>query len=170
MKYGLRWMDSDMHLAEPGDLWQRYIEAELRDRVPELTGVAPDYDVLSRSQIPAIEQIRKDRTHLLEEYLNPTAHCIDPDGQLRAMDREAIDAAILFPTAGRRTHGEVSPKAHIALNRAYNSWLHDFCAYEPFAVEGQRQRFHSRGRGRRGGGAPRRHRARRGQCFGGGHR
>ena len=56
-KHGLKWMDSDMHLAEPGDLWQRYIEPELRDKVPELTGVTPDYDVLSRSQIPAIEQI-----------------------------------------------------------------------------------------------------------------
>jgi hypothetical protein len=67
MKYGLRWMDSDMHLAEPGDLWQRYIEPELRDRVPELTGVTPNYDVLSRSQIPAIEQIRKGRSHRLEE-------------------------------------------------------------------------------------------------------
>src|SRR6266567_2572521 len=129
-KHGLKWMDSDMHLAEPGDLWQRYIEPELRDKVPELTGVTPDYDVLSRSQIPAIEQIRRSRTHLLEEYLSAEARCIDPAGQLRAMDREGIDVAILFPTAGRRTL-KVAPEAHIALNRAYNSWLRDFCAYEP---------------------------------------
>lgn len=39
---GLRWMDSDMHLAEPGNLWDAYIEPELRGQVVELTGVTPD--------------------------------------------------------------------------------------------------------------------------------
>jgi uncharacterized protein len=127
---GLRWMDSDMHLAEPGDLWQGYIEPELRERVPALTGVMPDYDVLGRSTIPAIEQIRSTRTDMFLEYLSPDQRCIDPAGQLRAMDREGIDVAILFPTAGRRTKNP-SPAEAAALNRAYNSWLRDFCSYEP---------------------------------------
>ena len=41
-KHGLKWMDSDMHLAEPGDLWQAYIEPEYRDKVPEWTGVTAE--------------------------------------------------------------------------------------------------------------------------------
>ena len=48
---GLKWLASDMHLAEPGNLWQGYIEPELRDKVADLTGVTPDYDVLGRSTI-----------------------------------------------------------------------------------------------------------------------
>jgi len=128
---GLQWMDSDMHLAEPGDLWQRYIEPEFRDKVVELTGVTPDYNVLGRSTIPAIEQIRGARTHMFLDYLSPSGTCIDPAGQLKAMDTEGIDVAILFPTAGRRTTHKASPDATAALNRAYNRWLHDFCAYEP---------------------------------------
>lgn len=126
----LKWIDSDMHLAEPGDLWQRYIEPELRDQVVELTGVTPDYDVLGRSTIRAIEQIRGTRTHLLTDYLSADGTCIDPAGQLKAMDVEGIDVAILFPTAGRRNRGP-APGKIAALHRAYNSWLHDFCAYEP---------------------------------------
>ena len=27
-------LDSDMHLVEPPDLWQRYMEPEYRDRAP----------------------------------------------------------------------------------------------------------------------------------------
>lgn len=127
---GFKWMDSDMHLAEPGDLWQRYVADELRERVPELTGVSPDYNVLSRSTIAAIEQIRSTRTQLFEEYLSPDGRCIDPAGQLKAMDREGIDVAILFPTAGRRSK-TADPAILAALHRAYNSWLHDFCRYEP---------------------------------------
>src|SRR6185437_13516873 len=80
--------------------------------------------------IPAIERIRGTRTDMFLEYLSPDGRRIDPAGQLRAMDKEGIDVAILFPTAGRRTR-EVTPGQAAALNRAYNSWLHDFCAYEP---------------------------------------
>lgn len=127
---GLRWMDSDMHLAEPGTLWDEYIEPELRGQVAELTGVTPDYDVLGRSTIPAIERIRGTRTHLLDPYLSGDGRCIDPAGQLKAMDAEGIDVAILFPTAGRRSLTS-DPVALAALHRAYNSWLHAFCAYEP---------------------------------------
>jgi len=127
-------MDSDMHLAEPGDLWDKYIEPELRDKVADWTGVTPDYNVLTRSTIPAIEQIRSTRTHLLLDYVSADGTCIDPAGQLKAMDTEGIDVAILFPTAGRRTRTS-DPGAIASLHRAYNSWLHDFCAYEPLRLK-----------------------------------
>jgi uncharacterized protein len=130
-KHGLSWIDSDMHLAEPGDLWLRYIEPEFHDRVVEWTGVQSNYSVMTESQIPAVQEIRRSRTHLLEPYLGPDRRQIDPAGQLRAMDAEGIDIAILFPTAGRRRTRDATPAAAAALNRAYNSWLHDFCQYEP---------------------------------------
>ena len=31
---GFRVMDSDMHVQEPPDLWQRYMDEEFRDRAP----------------------------------------------------------------------------------------------------------------------------------------
>ena len=33
-KNGLKFMDSDMHVIEPVDLWQRYIDPEYRERAP----------------------------------------------------------------------------------------------------------------------------------------
>ena len=33
-KNGFRVMDSDMHVIEPEDLWQRYIAPEFKERAP----------------------------------------------------------------------------------------------------------------------------------------
>ena len=33
-KNGFKVMDSDMHVVEPPDLWQRYIDPEFQDRAP----------------------------------------------------------------------------------------------------------------------------------------
>jgi predicted TIM-barrel fold metal-dependent hydrolase len=131
MKNGLKWMDSDMHLAEPWDLWQRYVEPELRERVPELTGIEEGHNPLLHGPHKDIVDIHKLKVDAFTEYLRPDGKAVDPEGQLRAMDREGIDVAILYPTIALGTQGPNPPGAAAALRRAFNSWLHDFCAYEP---------------------------------------
>ena len=37
MKQGFKVMDSDMHIIEPPDLWQRYMEPEFTDQAPRGT-------------------------------------------------------------------------------------------------------------------------------------
>src|SRR5712692_9267274 len=37
MKHGFKVMDSDMHIIEPPDLWQCYIEPEFKDQAPRGT-------------------------------------------------------------------------------------------------------------------------------------
>src|ERR687887_191461 len=36
MKSGFKVMDSDMHLREPADLWEKYMDPEWRDRAPKI--------------------------------------------------------------------------------------------------------------------------------------
>ena len=36
MKSGFKIMDSDMHLREPADLWDKYMEPEFRDQAPKI--------------------------------------------------------------------------------------------------------------------------------------
>ena len=38
MKSGLKIMDSDMHLREPANLWDQYMEPQWRDRAPKILG------------------------------------------------------------------------------------------------------------------------------------
>ena len=35
-KRGFKVMDSDIHVSEPPDLWERYLESEFKDRGPRL--------------------------------------------------------------------------------------------------------------------------------------
>src|SRR5439155_1237573 len=39
-KNGFKLIDAEMHVMEPTDLWQRYIDPELRERAPRLFGAA----------------------------------------------------------------------------------------------------------------------------------
>jgi hypothetical protein len=36
MKQGFKILDSDMHLREPADLWDKYMDPEWRDRAPKI--------------------------------------------------------------------------------------------------------------------------------------
>src|SRR5262245_37179823 len=40
-KRGFRVIDSDMHVMEPPDLWQRYVDPRFRDRAPRGSAVGP---------------------------------------------------------------------------------------------------------------------------------
>ena len=131
MHDGLRWLDCDMHMAEPWDLWRRYIEPELLDQLEEVTGVAEGYNPLTHGPVANIRNIRKTRTGLFDAYLGPDGVSIDPAGQLRAMDREGIDAAVLFPTIALGIPRTSSPTMALAVRRAFNNWLHDFCVHAP---------------------------------------
>lgn len=131
MKNGLKWMDSDMHLAEPWDLWQSYVEPELRDQVSDLTGIEKGHNPLLHGPHRDIVDIHKLKVDDFTPYLRPDGKCVDPEGQLRAMNREGIDMAILYPTIALGAMGPNPPGAAAALRHAYNAWLHDFCSYEP---------------------------------------
>ena len=37
-KNGFRMIDAEMHVMEPTDLWQRYIDPEFRERAPRNSG------------------------------------------------------------------------------------------------------------------------------------
>jgi predicted TIM-barrel fold metal-dependent hydrolase len=64
-----------------------------------------------------------------------------PASQKRAMDAEGLDVAVLFPTRGLFVLGldtqqmmgtdGLEPALAAAIARAYNDWLHDFCAAYP---------------------------------------
>jgi predicted TIM-barrel fold metal-dependent hydrolase len=120
-----------MHMAEPWDLWLEYIEPDLRESLEEVTGVAPGYNPLTHGPVANIRNIRTTRVRMFDAYLGPDGASIDPAGQLRAMDREGIDAAVLFPTIALGTPRTGSATVAMGVRRAFNSWLHDFCAHDP---------------------------------------
>ncbi len=136
-KQGFKVLDSDMHIVEPADLWERYIDPAYRDRAPQgLTRHPRDLAVRvgshifppeNRSYTNAITPIM---TQQMDVYQESEARNWDSASQVAAMDKEGIDLAVLFPSRGLFTLGtsELEPGLATAISRAYNDWLADFCA------------------------------------------
>src|SRR5919197_555675 len=111
MKDGYRVFDSDMHVLEPADLWERYIDPAFRHRAPRGTTRTP-MDV-----------------GVTVDGADDIARGFDARAQLTAMDREGIDVTVLYPSRGLFVHSisDLDPAFSEAIARAYNDWLADFC-------------------------------------------
>lgn len=140
----LKWIDSDMHLAEPVDLWREYLEPAYRDAMPKWMGGKGNYlreparwSIGGKPPAPTTPndpfELNSARKWAVEPYLSADGSYIDAAGQLRGMETEAIDVAVLFPTNGNRGWQDpaLPPDVNLALARAYNSWLHDFVQEDP---------------------------------------
>ena len=146
MKQGFKIIDSDMHIMEPMDLWDKYIEAKFRDHAPRPVRVPSrgDLNLLildgkePRGQSPTLAQdvrmisARRGNTRT-DEIDFARKRGFDAKSQLEAMDIEGIDVAVLFPTACLHimTMPDMDPHLAAAICRAYNNWLYDFCQENP---------------------------------------
>ena len=150
MKQGFRVMDSDIHILEPHDLYERYLEDRF---VPEAPIYAPDPGEIYGSwylKIPGheerIDQVFLRTTHAagprVERIMPFIRDAIEdeygPASMLRAMDVEGVDVAAVFPTfsRGHVTVDELDPEYAVAICRAYNNYLADFCRENPDRLKG----------------------------------
>jgi predicted TIM-barrel fold metal-dependent hydrolase len=141
--------DSDMHIFEPPDLWQRYIDPAWRHVAPVgLTEMRRDMRVKVKSHVllrlGAVRPLAE-RSAWKEEsegpYVEAERQGWNPASQKAAMDAEGLDLAILYPTRGLFVLGldvpeqagpdGLEPELASAIARAYNDWLADFCRAHP---------------------------------------
>jgi uncharacterized protein len=108
MKNGFRVFDSDMHIMEPPDLWERYIAPEFRDIAPrgrtsenvrDLGIIWPAEEANGR---PTTGVPNRGHNYARNQalYRDHAARGWTAEVQLEAMDVEGIDVAVLFPTRG----------------------------------------------------------------------
>jgi predicted TIM-barrel fold metal-dependent hydrolase len=144
-KNGFRILDSDLHLEEPADLWQRYVDAPFKHLAPigtqqgvtDLSMLHPDghrWGQHTPVPSPRGSSFARDQeryTHFYEMGWSGQAH-------LEAMDIEGVDVALLYPSRGLRTVAEpnMDPPLAAALARAYNNWLYDYCQADPSRLIG----------------------------------
>src|SRR5215510_5118151 len=142
-KQGYKILDSDMHIMEPPDLWERYIDKKFAARAPrgvishnvrDLRMVYPDGKDWARqsvreSDIASGRNFEKNQGVYKKDAERGWSSAV----QLEAMDIEGIDVAVLYPTRGLRALvvDDMEAGFAAALARAYNDWLHDFCERDP---------------------------------------
>lgn len=142
-KKGFRVMDSDMHVMEPEDLWQQYIDPEFKERAPRgMTRWIGDMLLeIDGKRVPIDRAEEWEAAHMstLEEtYRDPLENGWDAASQIRAMEAEGIDLAVLYPTRGLYALAidGMEPRFSAAIARAYNDWLHDFCSHDSSHIFG----------------------------------
>jgi predicted TIM-barrel fold metal-dependent hydrolase len=148
---GLPVADSDMHVLEPADLWQRYIDPAFRHVAPVgLTEMPRDMRVKVKShvmlRVGPVRPMRPEQgsawsTQQESVFAASEARGWDATSQKQAMDLEGLDKAVLFPSRGlfvlgldtRAVMGVDGLEGDFAaaIARAYNDWLHDFCSEAP---------------------------------------
>jgi predicted TIM-barrel fold metal-dependent hydrolase len=138
-------MDSDMHLREPANLWEEYMEPEWRNQAPKILSstarssamVLLDGKIL-RGYEPAYRGGIFDATRIDAELAEARARGFDAVSQLQGMDREGLDVAALYPSVGLgiMMREQINPKLAAAIARAYNGWLYDFCQADPKRLKG----------------------------------
>jgi uncharacterized protein len=155
MKDGLRFVDCDMHIMEPPDLFERYLDKRFRDRVRVPVGADGRavrgtiyIDDLPNTRDAELQQHRKrskpaakhESQPLSGSRLHGTNHLqfaidrhYDPEAQLMGMEMEGVDIAVLYPTTGLSllARDGMDPWLSLALCEAYNNWIHEFCAHRP---------------------------------------
>jgi predicted TIM-barrel fold metal-dependent hydrolase len=144
--------DSDLHVMEPPDLWERWIEPEWSHAAPRgLADFSRDMRVRVKNHVllrmgpsvPAGEDGRRPgwRREHDDVYAAAEARGWDARSELDAMDAEGLDLAVLYPSRGLFVLG-VDSSEHVgadglepplagAIARAYNDWMRDFCDEAP---------------------------------------
>ncbi len=137
---GLRILDSDMHVFEPVDLWQKHIDPEFADRAP--IGIGDQQIWMDGRDLVGVD-VKSTPAYFEEDkraktYREHSALDWSPEAQILGMDREGIDVAILFPTRALFTHSVdgIEPRLADAIGRAFDDWLHEFCQHAPDRLHG----------------------------------
>ena len=146
---GFKILDSDIHIIEPPDLWQRYIDPEYQDRAPrglnewvlDVRLVGPDGKSWGRTEASLHERhygAGHDFDKNQERWGPYAKRGWTGEVQLEAMDDEGVDVAVCYPTIALFSLAVpgLDPGLAAAIARAYNDWIYDFCQADPNRLRG----------------------------------
>ena len=131
------YIDSDGHVIEPADLWERYLDPEFREEMPshDLGYRGDPYAYINECRVKGTSMptflagkaapmpgLREAYEEYQEMGFSPAAYSL-------VLDRSKIDYMVVYPTAGlfMTAVPELSAETAAAYRRAYNRWLGDFC-------------------------------------------
>jgi len=140
--------DCDSHVVEPPAVWDEYIPSRDRAWVKTQFCFHTDSDLLmingrvvpaarERSNAAEVGWARWDKKEVgrlkpgtpeWQAKFGRLLGCRDPHARLKDLDALGTDQVMLFPTWFVRLALLRDPGAAAILGRAYNDWVHDYCA------------------------------------------
>jgi predicted TIM-barrel fold metal-dependent hydrolase len=135
-------IDVDTHLTEPPDTWTRSFPASLHDKVPHIERIdGRDTWMVSGNRIgsPGFYSMAGHDgimpASIPDTFDDIAPAMYDAKARLEFLDREGIDAQILYPNVGGFGNGyflSLGDRELVAqCVRAYNDFLTDWCSADP---------------------------------------
>ncbi len=130
-----RLISGDSHVNEPGDLWTKRVPAAMRDRAPRIESFDEgDAWVIEGVKEPinfgmnACAGLEPEQMRGWMRFEDMRRGGWDPKVRLTEMDRDGVDAEVLYPTP-RLSNALIAHRDtdyHLAMIRAYNDWLSEY--------------------------------------------
>jgi len=139
---GMQVIDADAHMHEPRDMWDKYVEAKYKDRVPKVAfmdGIfmvyEPDgYIIPKNDKEQSLRPPASAYDTMEEKYGEAYRQWWSSDIRLKDMDKYGWDIQVLLPTGnnGNFAYRVALKDVEIgaAMCRAYNNWCHDYCSLD----------------------------------------
>jgi predicted TIM-barrel fold metal-dependent hydrolase len=145
-------ISADDHVQETPDLWERRLPAHLREKAPKIIRLengAAAWAWGANSPRPlgmdvwAGREIRDDHDIETVPWEKVYRGTYDPDERLNAMNRDGINASVLYPNFSRAFVGmwltdaapggaeKLDSELALACIQAYNDHIADFCTTDP---------------------------------------
>jgi predicted TIM-barrel fold metal-dependent hydrolase len=133
-------VSADSHLEAPPE-WAARVPVEYRDAAPRIVKLENGGDAWDLRdgkepkplglQVVAGQQYREfvQSGRRFDEDMPGTR---SPEGRIGEMDQDGVDAEVIFCTVvATALKATADPKATVALVRAYNDWLSEYCSHAP---------------------------------------
>jgi uncharacterized protein len=145
MKNGFRVIDSELHLEEPPNLWEKRLPERYRSRMriimpaaghAQAAGKRYEFDGRILGDTAAFSTlVQKQSLSRVsgDPHLIKARTACAPDVYLEGLDIEGIDVAVLMPTImlAMATKDDLAPDLALAVCRAYNDWAYEFSQADP---------------------------------------
>src|SRR2546423_13640305 len=134
-------IDSDTHINEPPDLWERRLATKFRDRAPRIVagswgGKAWSSDTgrtMAINMLVNTAGVSPTDWQLIPDdgYAKMRPGGGDPQARIADMNIDMVDVHVLFPSYAFLVTDSKDRELHLALVRAYNDWISEFTTHAP---------------------------------------
>jgi predicted TIM-barrel fold metal-dependent hydrolase len=138
-------ISADAHILEPADIFKKYLAKEFQSRAPVLKDheggsawfVADDIEPVPLPRTAKTGSGYREGTPLTTDgpisYADVLPSLIDPAERLKAQYTDSLDGEVLYPTPTLWDAIKMldDNDLKLALYKAYNNWIADFCKSAP---------------------------------------
>ena len=139
-------ISGDSHVLEPPNLWQDRVSAKLKGRAPHMISLPQgDAWIIEGAMDPIHYGLNQcgglgpEKRVAWIRWEDARRSGWDPAARVKEIDEDKVDVEILYPTPRISIAlywNNAEPEWNIAMIRAYNDWLSEFCSHAPDRFKG----------------------------------